>query len=83
MRLHRYPVLHEIVRLVGQRGRNEIDFWDWYRDMAGRYSLPRPTAPHTKSCVTWIAPRCPRRSDLSRKCWRLLGRCWASGSGEG
>jgi len=43
-RLHSQPLLFEMIRFVGHGGRSEIEFWDFYREMASRYTQLRASA---------------------------------------
>ncbi len=45
------PLLTEMVRFVGNAGRNELDFWDFYRDLAGRYTTERASAAYEELCT--------------------------------
>jgi hypothetical protein len=40
----------EMVRFVGYGGRSEIEFWDYYRDLAGRYSQQRASEAYQELC---------------------------------
>jgi hypothetical protein len=43
-RLYSQPVLYEMVRFVGYAGRSEIEFWDYYRQMAQRHTQEKASA---------------------------------------
>jgi len=43
-RLYSAPLLYEMVRFVGYGGRSEIEFWDFYREMARQYPVEKASA---------------------------------------
>lgn len=49
-RLYSDPLLAEMVRFVGHAGRNEIEFWDLFSDLAGRFSQQRASDAYEELC---------------------------------
>jgi len=43
-RLYSSPLLYEMVRFVGAGGRKELEFWDFYRELAPKYSQEKTSA---------------------------------------
>jgi len=49
-RLYADPALYETVRFVGHAGRNELEFWEYYRELAGRYGQERASNAYNELC---------------------------------
>ncbi len=49
-RIYFDPLLTEMVRFVGNAGKNELEFCDFYRDLAHRYTTERASAAYEEIC---------------------------------
>ena len=43
-RLYASPLLYEMVRFVGREGKSEIEFWDYYQEMAQKHTVEKASA---------------------------------------
>jgi hypothetical protein len=70
-RLYADPVLYETHRFVGHAGRSELEFWDYYRELAGQYGQERASAAYSELCD--LDKSCLPATVLLKPSVRILG----------